>query len=74
MDPNDYADAFSTVLQSLTATGLVGTPQAQIAAQSSLYGTSPNGLTLGSFQISWEAIALGVILIIGLAYFGRAGN
>jgi hypothetical protein len=52
----------------------VGTPQAQAAAQSSLYGVSSSGLSLGSFQLPWTTIALIGIGILAFKYLATAGR
>jgi hypothetical protein len=67
-------DAASSVLQSLTASGVVGTPQAQAAAQQTVAkqaGVSLSGVTLpgSTTSISWTTILLiagGIILMVVL--------
>ena len=68
MDFNQLGDTFNTVLTGLTATGFVGTPQAQAAAQSNLFGVSQSGLSLGGIQIPVETLVLIGIAIVAVVY------
>lgn len=76
MEPTlgDVSDTFSTVLSSLVGAGLVGTPQAQAAAQAQQYGVSQTGLNLGSIQIPYSTLVLVAVAFLGFAYLTRGGR
>lgn len=72
---DDFSNAFDTVLTGLTATGIVGTPQAQAAAQSNLFGVSQAGLSLGGIQIPVETLVLiGIVVLAGLYLANHHSN
>jgi hypothetical protein len=70
-DSTGWSDAATNVLAGLTADGIIGTPQAQAAAQSNLFGVSASGLSLGGFNIPITTLVLGAVVAIAVIYLAR---